>query len=92
MTDDVGSIQGPIANGGSTDDTTPTLSGGGQQPGDTITIIDNGSPIGTVPVNPDGTWESVHANKSALCAKSDKPEVRIPFGSVSLPPRPRCNA
>ncbi|WP_281914992.1 Ig-like domain-containing protein, partial [Pseudomonas lactis] len=46
-----------IAEGGSTDDTTPTLSGGGQQPGDTVTIIDNGTIIGTAPVKDDGSWE-----------------------------------
>ncbi|WP_281914991.1 Ig-like domain-containing protein, partial [Pseudomonas lactis] len=57
VSDDVGIIQGPIAEGGSTDDTTPTLSGGGQQPGDTVTIIDNGTIIGTAPVKDDGSWE-----------------------------------
>ncbi|MCU6190270.1 Biofilm associated protein A, partial [Enterobacter bugandensis] len=54
--DDVGSIQGPVENGGTTDDTTPTLGGGGQQPGDTVTIIDNGETIGTVVVGDDGSW------------------------------------
>ncbi len=57
VSDDVGIIQGPIADGGSTDDTTPTLSGGGQAPGDTVTIIDNGTIIGTAPVKDDGSWE-----------------------------------
>ena len=56
ITDDVGLITGPIADGGTTDDTTPTLSGGGQTPGDTVTIIDNGQPLATVTVGPDGTW------------------------------------
>jgi hypothetical protein len=55
--DDVGLIQGPIVDGGTTDDTTPTLSGGGLEPGDTVTIIDNGDIIGTAPVNDDGSWE-----------------------------------
>nr|WP_238349884.1 Ig-like domain-containing protein [Pseudomonas sp. BW16M2] len=54
--DDVGDIQGPISNGGSTDDTTPTLSGGGQQPGDKVSIIDNGQVIGEVVVGDDGNW------------------------------------
>ncbi|WP_240915836.1 Ig-like domain-containing protein, partial [Metapseudomonas otitidis] len=53
--DDVGSIQGPIENGGVTDDTTPTLNGTGE-PGDTIHIYDNGNLIGSAPVKPDGTW------------------------------------
>ena len=56
VTDDVGSLQGPIADGGQTDDTTPTLSGGGQEPGDTVTIKDNGTIIGTAPVDKDGNW------------------------------------
>ncbi|MGB3127663.1 MAG: Ig-like domain-containing protein [Pseudomonas sp.] len=54
--DNVGLIRGPIADGDSTDDTTPTLSGGGQEPGDTVTIIDNGTVIGTAPVKDDGSW------------------------------------
>ncbi|MCF3195978.1 Ig-like domain-containing protein, partial [Pseudomonas bubulae] len=56
ITDNVGQVTGPIADGGTTDDTTPTLSGGGQTPGDTVTIIDNGEPLATVIVAPDGTW------------------------------------
>ncbi|MCF3195984.1 Ig-like domain-containing protein, partial [Pseudomonas bubulae] len=56
ITDNVGQVTGPIADGGTTDDTTPTLSGGGQTPGDTVTIIDNGQPLATVIVGPDGTW------------------------------------
>ncbi|MCF3194467.1 Ig-like domain-containing protein [Pseudomonas bubulae] len=54
--DNAGLVTGSIANGGTTDDTTPTLSGGGQTPGDTVTIIDNGEPLATVIVGPDGTW------------------------------------
>ncbi|MFJ2713268.1 Ig-like domain-containing protein, partial [Pseudomonas sp. NPDC087346] len=54
--DDVGSNQGPIDNGGFTDDTTPTLSGGGQQPGDTVSIYDDGALIGTAQVGADGNW------------------------------------
>ena len=54
--DNAGLVTGSIANGGTTDDTTPTLSGGGQTPGDTVTIIDNGEPLATVIVAPDGTW------------------------------------
>ncbi|SDL15057.1 hypothetical protein SAMN05216189_10751, partial [Pseudomonas delhiensis] len=53
--DDVGSVQGPIENGGFTDDTTPTFNGSGE-PGDTIHIYDNGVPLDSVTVHPDGTW------------------------------------
>ncbi|CAI1819955.1 putative fimbrial outer membrane usher protein [Serratia fonticola] len=54
--DDQGPIQGPILSGGSTDDTTPTLSGKGE-PGDTIIVLDNGNKIGETTVNKDGEWE-----------------------------------
>ncbi|WP_336332605.1 Ig-like domain-containing protein [Pseudomonas putida] len=53
--DDVGTIQGPIANGGTTDDTTPTFSGTGEA-GDTVHIYDGEDLLGSVNVKPDGTW------------------------------------
>ena len=54
--DDVGPLQGPIKSGDTTDDTTPTLSGQGKA-GETVTIYDNGQPIGKVPVDSQGNWE-----------------------------------
>uniref|UniRef100_UPI001FC850CC Ig-like domain-containing protein n=4 Tax=Paraburkholderia TaxID=1822464 RepID=UPI001FC850CC len=39
----------------STDDTTPTLVGKGE-PGDTIIVIDNGTPVGETEVDEDGNW------------------------------------
>ncbi|WP_217549259.1 Ig-like domain-containing protein [Pantoea sp. GbtcB22] len=54
--DDVGDIQGPVEDGGSTDDGTPTIGGGGLNPGDVVTIIDNGEDIGTAIVGEDGDW------------------------------------
>ncbi|WP_254608262.1 Ig-like domain-containing protein, partial [Burkholderia lata] len=57
VTDNVGDIAGPIDNGGVTDDDRPTFTGGGQRPGDTVTIIDeNGNPIGSGIVDDDGNW------------------------------------
>ncbi|MTD37262.1 hypothetical protein GIX45_01190 [Erwinia sp. CPCC 100877] len=55
IADDIGTITGPIAAGGITDDNQPTLSGSGV-PGDTITITDGGQPIGTAIVGDDGNW------------------------------------
>ena len=52
---DVGIVQGSIANGGSTDDTTPTLSGSGATFGDTVNVYDNGNLLGTTQVRTDGT-------------------------------------
>ncbi|WP_432700889.1 Ig-like domain-containing protein [Kluyvera cryocrescens] len=55
--DNMDPVQGPIANGGYTNDTTPTFSGIAQ-PGTTITFYDNGNPIaiGSTVVNGDGSW------------------------------------
>ncbi len=55
--DNVGPIIGDIGNGGTTDDGTPTFGGGGLEPGDTVTIIDDGVEIGKVVVGEDGRWE-----------------------------------
>ncbi|RDT64201.1 hypothetical protein DXF97_30320, partial [Klebsiella pneumoniae] len=55
VTDDVGPITGPIADGQSTNDNRPTLTGTGTA-GDTITVYDDGDPLGTVIVGPTGTW------------------------------------
>ncbi|WP_198375189.1 Ig-like domain-containing protein, partial [Burkholderia ubonensis] len=54
--DDHGPVTGPIGEGGTTDDDQPTLGGIGQ-PGDRVTIIDNGQPIGEVVIGDDGKWE-----------------------------------
>ncbi|OPA85535.1 hypothetical protein BFW86_22530 [Pseudomonas fluorescens] len=56
VSDDVGVIQGPVADGGSTDDVTPTLSGGGLQPGEIVLIRDGGNVIGSTTVGPNGSW------------------------------------
>ncbi len=53
--DHVGPIQGPVGNGESADDTQPTLVGKGE-PGDTIIVIDNGTPIGETKVDEEGNW------------------------------------
>ena len=55
--DSVDPVEGPIANGGYTNDPTPTFRGTAQA-GTTITFYDNGSPIaiGSTVVNGDGTW------------------------------------
>jgi hypothetical protein len=55
VSDDVGSIQGPIENGGVTDDSTPTLSGGAEA-GSIVTIYDNGEKLGSATADADGKW------------------------------------
>ncbi|TNV15159.1 BapA prefix-like domain-containing protein [Buttiauxella sp. B2] len=56
VTDDQAPGLGTISNGGSTNDTTPTISGTDGTAGDIITILDNGAPIGTTAVRADGSW------------------------------------
>ncbi|ARU90151.1 Ig-like domain-containing protein [Pseudomonas sp. M30-35] len=55
INDDAGAEKGVIVPGGSTDDTSPTIDGNAE-PGSTVIINDNGEAIGSVVVEPDGTW------------------------------------
>ncbi|WP_010118327.1 Ig-like domain-containing protein, partial [Acinetobacter sp. P8-3-8] len=54
-TDNVGPNVGEIPSGGTTDDTTPTITGTGE-PGATVEVIDNGQPLGTTTVDSAGNW------------------------------------
>ena len=53
--DDVGPGIGPLSDGQTTNDNRPTLNGVGNV-GDTITIYNNGTPLGSVVVGSTGTW------------------------------------
>ncbi|HCM9409852.1 TPA: Ig-like domain repeat protein [Enterobacter hormaechei subsp. xiangfangensis] len=53
--DDVGSVQANLANGGTTDDPTPTLSGKAEA-GSTVKIYDQNGLLGEVTAKADGTW------------------------------------
>lgn len=55
VNDDVGAVTGPVSNGGTTDDNTPTLSGKAEA-GAAVVIIDNGKVIGEVIAGDDGSW------------------------------------
>ncbi|MCF7673191.1 Ig-like domain repeat protein, partial [Bacillus subtilis] len=54
--DDVGSVTGIIANGKTTDDTQPTLSGSGAEAGSIVKIYDGTTLIGQTTANANGTW------------------------------------
>ena len=54
--DHVGPVTGNVAPGSTTDDPMPTISGSGAQPGDRITLSDNGMFIGAAIVDKDGNW------------------------------------
>ncbi|MGC0841005.1 beta strand repeat-containing protein [Pantoea agglomerans] len=53
ITDDAGN---PVADGSSTSDSTPTIGGGGMQPGSTVVITDGDTELGTATVGEDGSW------------------------------------
>ena len=53
LSDDVGN---PIADGTTTNDSTPTFGGEGMQPGSTVTITDGDTVIGEVTASDDGEW------------------------------------
>ncbi|EAN9841450.1 BapA prefix-like domain-containing protein [Salmonella enterica] len=58
VTDDAGTVTGLLKNGDATDDNRPTLSGTAE-PGSTILISDNGSPVPALPpvvADADGKW------------------------------------
>ncbi|MFE8897635.1 Ig-like domain-containing protein, partial [Cobetia marina] len=54
-TDDVAAVTGALADGDSTNDATPTLTGSAEA-GSTITITHNGEEIATVTADANGTW------------------------------------
>ena len=53
LSDDMGN---PIADGTTTNDSTPTFGGEGMQPGSTVTITDGDTVIGEVTAGDDGEW------------------------------------
>ncbi|QWT46001.1 Ig-like domain-containing protein [Azospira inquinata] len=55
LSDDVGSVQGTVANGGQSDDPTPSLSGTAEA-GATVQVYDNGSLLGSTVATSSGTW------------------------------------
>ncbi|MGK3111585.1 Ig-like domain-containing protein [Candidatus Pantoea formicae] len=74
----------PITNG-ATNDTTPVLTGTAE-PGSTVTVSDNGTPLGTATVGTDGTWSyspTLDPGDHSLTAT-----VTDPAGNVSNPSAP----
>ncbi|QZX95256.1 VCBS domain-containing protein [Pantoea alfalfae] len=53
LTDDAGN---PVADGSTTSDSTPTINGGGMEPGSTVVISDGDTELGTATVDADGSW------------------------------------
>ncbi|WP_213033344.1 Ig-like domain-containing protein [Acinetobacter sp. ANC 3832] len=88
VTDDVGAIQGPLKSGDSTDDTTPTLTGKAE-PGNVVTVYDDGKPVGSVVADPSGNWNytvpapGLTEGEHAITATQTDPA-----GNVSAPSAP----
>ena len=55
VTDDVAAVTGSVPHNGTTNDSTPTISGKGT-PGTVVTIKDGNIPLGSTTVLADGTW------------------------------------
>ncbi len=84
VTDDVGPGTGPLTNGQTTNDNRPTLSGTAT-PGDTITIYNNGTAIGTVVVGSTGTWSFTPGGALAEGNHALTITATDPAGNTSLP-------
>lgn len=87
LKDNVGSVVGPITNGGFTDDATPTYSGTAEA-GATVTISDKGVVIGTTTVGKDGTWSFTSPDKLADGKHVFTTVVTDPAGNTSGTPTP----
>uniref|UniRef100_UPI000AB7EF3E Ig-like domain-containing protein n=1 Tax=Pseudomonas fluorescens TaxID=294 RepID=UPI000AB7EF3E len=86
--DNVGPNQGSIDDGDTTDDTTPTLIGSGGEPGDIVTVIDDGVEIGTAVVGDDGRWEFTPDPALTEGSHDIVVVIRDPAGNESEPSDP----
>jgi len=86
--DDVGTIQGVIANNSSIDDNKPEIRGTSGNPGDTVTIYDNGTKLGTALVQPDGTWTFTPTTPLIDGSHSVTVTATDPAGNTSAPSTP----
>ncbi|WP_343550733.1 Ig-like domain-containing protein [Pantoea sp.] len=87
LIDDVGSITGPIAKGGRTDDTQPTLNGTGSK-GNVIEIWDGSAKIGETTVDENGNWSFTPGTPLAAGDHSITTRERNEKGVVSAPSDP----
>ncbi len=81
--DDVGSVTGPVPDGGSTDDKLPTISGQGEA-GAKVTVYDNGVVIGTATVDASGQWSMEPTKELAEGAHAITVKQTDKAGNVSV--------
>ncbi|WP_277977771.1 Ig-like domain-containing protein [Pantoea endophytica] len=74
----------PIAAGGSTNDTTPTLSGTAEA-GSTVTVTDGATVLGTAITNGEGNWSFTPAEPLSEGSHSLTTTVTDPAGNTSAP-------
>ena len=82
VSDDVGTVQGKVAHGETTDDETPTISGSGATPGDTIEILDAAKVIGSATVDVFGNWTFTPSKQLAKGSHSFSARPIDPSGNV----------
>ncbi|WP_336223541.1 BapA/Bap/LapF family large adhesin [Enterobacter bugandensis] len=80
--DNVGSIQTPLTSGQSTDDTTPTLSGTATANA-TVTIYENGQPVGTAQADGTGAWSFTPSTPLAAGSHTWTATVTDAAGNIS---------
>ena len=86
-TDNVGPVTGAVPAGGTTDDPKPEFSGKGD-PGDTVTLYDGGTPIGSGTVDQNGDWKIKPANDLPDGDHKITAEETNAAGNTSDPSRP----
>lgn len=87
LNDDTGLIKGAITSGLFTDASQPILAGRGE-PGGTISLYDNGVLVGTIKVQPDGTWSIKPDSPLAEGAHSITVQVTDAAGNTSAMSQP----
>ncbi|WP_051916832.1 Ig-like domain-containing protein, partial [Serratia sp. Ag1] len=84
ITDNVGDKTGEVKPGETTDDRSPTLSGKGE-PGDLVTVIDNGKEIGSTVIDENGNWTFTPSEPLENGDHNLSTTVTDPAGNVSEP-------
>lgn len=88
IVDDVGSVTGRIEPGSNTDDTTPTLTGSGSEPGSVITVKDGDKVVGSVIVDSSGNWSFTPTTSLPEGSHSFTVTETDPAGNTSPPSNP----
>ena len=78
--DNVGSVQTPLSSGQSTDDTTPTLNGTATANA-TVTVYENGQPIGTALADGTGAWSFTPSTPLSSGRPTGPPPSPMPRGT-----------